>query len=198
MPALASLLLATAWAQPIPAPEVFLRNPDFDTDPVSASAPTNWRWYLSSGAGGELVWDGTVGSPTAGSGRVRNNRSGERRDFWGQCVRLAPGAFTLRAAVQSQLKPNASCELRIDVLNTADCPDGAGVLMTRKIVNTTNNAGFETLEISATAPLHSGAAWVSLAHVQTAAAQIDFSYCHFDHVEWQSPLTVFRSGFEPY
>lgn len=196
MQAIASLLLAAAWTQPLPAPETFLRNPEFDTDPVSASAPINWRWYLDSGTGGDVSWDAAVGSPAAGSGRVRNLRSGPRRDFWGQCVKLAPGAFTLRASVQPQLKPNASCELRIDVLNTADCPDGAGVLLTRKVANATNNAGFETLEIAAVAPLHSGAAWVSLAHTQTAAAAIDYSYCHFDHVEWQSPLHLFRGGFD--
>src|SRR6478735_6365012 len=99
MQVLASLLLAAAWMEPLPPPLAVLRNPDFDTDPVTAAAPTNWRWYLDSGTGGELVWDAGVGSPSAGSGRVRNFRSGAREDFWAQCVKLAPGPFTLRAAV---------------------------------------------------------------------------------------------------
>jgi hypothetical protein len=195
MQVLASLLLAAAWVEPLPPPLAVLRNPDFDTDPVTATAPTNWRWYLDSGTGGELVWDSSVGSPTAGSGRVRNFRSGAREDFWAQCVKLAPGPFTLRTAVSSQLKANASCELRIEVLNQADCNTSAGLLLTASAVNTTNNAGFETLEITRNAPLHSGAAWISLIHRQTSAAEPGYSYCHFDHVEWDSSL-LFSSSFE--
>jgi hypothetical protein len=195
MQVLASLLLAAAWMEPLPPPLAVLRNPDFDTDPVTATAPTNWRWYLDSGTGGELVWDSSVGSPTAGSGRVRNFRSGAREDFWAQCVKLAPGPFTLRTAVSSQLKANASCELRIEVLNQADCNTSAGLLLTASAVNTTNNAGFETLEITRNAPLHSGAAWISLIHRQTSAAEPGYSYCHFDHVEWDSSL-LFSSSFE--
>jgi hypothetical protein len=195
MQVLASLLLAAAWMEPLPPPLAVLRNPDFDTDPVTAVAPTNWRWYLDSGTGGELVWDAGVGSPSAGSGRVRNFRSGAREDFWAQCVKLAPGPFTLRAAVSSQLKANASCELRIEVLNQSDCNTSAGLLLTASAVNTTNNAGFETLEITRTAPLHSGAAWISLIHRQTTAAEPGYSYCHFDHVEWDSAL-LFSNSFE--
>lgn len=195
MQALASLLLAAAWMEPLPAPLATLRNPDFDTDPVTAPAPTNWRWYLDSGTGGELFWDAAVGSPAAGSGRVRNYRSGAREDFWGQCVKMAPGPFTLRAAVSSQLKANASCELRIEVLNKPDCNTTAGVLLTASVANTVNNAGFETLEIARTAPIHSGAAWVSLIHRQTTAAIPGYSYCHFDHVEWDSTL-LFSASFE--
>ena len=84
MQALASLLLAAAWMEPLPPPLATLRNPDFDTDPVTAPAPTNWRWYLDAGTGGELFWDAAVGSPTAGSGRVRNYRSGAREDREGR------------------------------------------------------------------------------------------------------------------
>lgn len=195
MQALASLLLAAAWMEPLPAPLATLRNPEFDTDPVTAPAPTNWRWYLDSGTGGELVWDPAVGSPMAGSGRVRNFRSGAREDFWGQCVKLAPGPFTLRVAVASQLKAEASCELRIEVLNKSDCNTSAGLLLTASVSNTLNNAGFETLEITRNAPLRSGAAWVSLIHRQTTAATPGYSYCHFDHVEWDSAL-LFSSSFE--
>ncbi|MBL8298039.1 MAG: hypothetical protein JNN30_06760 [Rhodanobacteraceae bacterium] len=195
MQALASLLLAAAWMEPLPPPLATLRNPDFDTDPVTAPAPTNWRWYLDSGAGGELYWDASVGSPTAGSGRVRNYRSGAREDFWAQCVKLAPGPFTLRAAVSSQLKADASCELRIQVLNRTDCNTSAGVLLAATAVNTLNNAGFETLEINRSAPPGSGAAWVSLIHRQTAAAIPGYSYCYFDHVEWDSAL-LFTDSFE--
>lgn len=195
MQALASLLLAAAWMEPLPPPLATLRNPDFDTDPVTAPAPTNWRWYLDSGTGGELFWDAAVGSPTVGSGRVRNYRSGAREDFWGQCVKMAPGPFTLRAAVSSQLKANASCELRIEVLNKPDCNTTAGLLLTASVANTVNNAGFETLEIARTAPIRSGAAWVSLIHRQTTAATPGYSYCHFDHVEWDSTL-LFSASFE--
>ncbi|HSX62482.1 MAG TPA: hypothetical protein VLF18_20035 [Tahibacter sp.] len=195
MQALASLLLAAAWMEPLPPPLATLRNPEFDTDPVTAPAPTNWRWYLDSGTGGELVWDAAVGSPTAGSGRVRNFRSGAREDFWGQCVKLAPGPFTLRAAVSSQLKDSASCELRIEVLNKTDCNATAGLLLTASVANTANNAGFETLQITRNAPPGSGAAWVSLIHRQTTAAIPGYSYCHFDHVEWDSPL-LFTDSFE--
>jgi hypothetical protein len=195
MHAIASLLLAAAWMEPLPPPLATLRNPDFDTDPVTAPAPTNWRWYLDSGTGGELVWDAAVGSPTAGSGRVRNYRSGAREDFWGQCVKLAPGPFTLRAAVASQLKANASCELRIEVLNKVDCNTSAGLLLTATAVNTLNDGTFETLQITRNAPATSGAAWVSLIHRQTTAAIPGYSYCHFDHVEWDSAL-LFSDSFE--
>lgn len=195
MQMLAGLLLAAAWMEPLPAPVAYLRNADFDTDPVSAPAPTNWRWYLDGGSGGELVWDSSVGSPAAGSGRVRNFRSGAREDFWAQCVRLAPGPFTLRAAVASQLKAQAACELRIEVLNQPDCNTTAGLLLSASVANTTNDAGFETLQIARTAPAHSGAAWVSLIHRQGVGAEPGYSYCHFDHVEWSSSL-LFADPFE--
>lgn len=200
MQALTSLLLAAAWMEPMPPPLTVLRNPDFDTDPAAAvsPAPTNWRWFLDDGAGGELVWDGTTGAPAAGSGRVRNNRGNLRADFWGQCLKVAPGPFTLRAAVASQLKPNASCELRVEINDRADCsttPPGATNLLTRSVAATTNNAGFETVQISAVAPLGSASAWVLLAHRQTSAATPGYSYCHFDHVEWAGSV-IFSGGFE--
>jgi hypothetical protein len=197
MQTLAALLLATAWMEPLPAPLATLRNPEFDTDPVIATAPTNWRWYLDDGAGGELVWDGSTGSPALGSGRVRNQRSGVREDFWGQCVKIAPGPFTLRAAVASQLKPNAWCELRVEVLDTPNCStaSGAHTLLSATVAAVTNNAGFETVQVARNAPAGSGSAWISLIHRQSAAATPGASYCHFDHVEWQSSI-VFVSSFD--
>jgi len=200
MQALAGLLLAAAWMEPMPPPLTVLRNPEFDTDPGAAisPAPTNWRWYLDNGAGGQVQWDAAVGSPVAGSGQVGNLRGNIRADFWGQCLKVSPGPFILRAAVSPQLKPNASCELRIEINDRADCsttPPGVTNVLTRTAVATTNNLGFETVQISANAPLDSASAWVLLVHRQTSAATAGHSYCHFDHVEWQGSV-IFAGGFD--
>jgi len=189
MPVVTSLFLAVGLAGPLPPPADHLLNPDFDT------AMTDWRYYVDRGAGGRLAWDGTRGSPALGSARVGNIFHGDRYDQWGQCVKLAPGTFTLRAQVASQLATGNRCELRIAVLDQADCNTTAVPLRDLRAFNTLNDGTFEAISIADTAPPTAGAAWVFLSHVRVAAAAHGDSYCWFDHLELSGD-PLFGAGFE--
>ncbi|MDC8014751.1 hypothetical protein [Tahibacter soli] len=189
MPVVTPLFLALGLAGPLPPPADHLLNPDFDT------GMSDWRYYLDRGAGGKLEWDATRGSPAVGSARAGNIFHGDRYDAWGQCVKLAPGAFTLRAQVAAQVAAGNRCELRIAVLNQPDCNTTAVPLRDLKAYNTLNDGTFEAVTISDTAPGQAGAAWVFLGHIRVDAAAYGDSYCNFDHVELTGNA-VFRSGFD--
>lgn len=184
-----SLLLALGLAGPLPPPADHLLNPDFD------AGMTSWRYYLDSGAGGRLDWDAALGSPAVGSARVGNIYHGERYDHWGQCVKLAPGTFTLRAQVAAQVKTGNRCELRIAALNAADCNTSALPVRDVAAYNTRSDGTFESIAVTDVAPGTVGAAWVFLGHERARNADIGDSYCWFDHVELVGD-PVFQGRFE--
>lgn len=190
MPILPSLLLALTLGDALPPPADHVLNPDFD------AGTGDWRYYLDRGAGGRLQWDATRGAPAPGSARVGNVFRGDRYDTWGQCVRVAPGAFTLRAAVGAQVVAGNRCELRIAVLDQPDCNTQAIPLRDLKAYNTRNDGVFETVTIADTVPPGAGAAWVFLGHVRAASATPGDSYCNYDHVELGGD-PVFAASFEP-
>ena len=189
MTVVASLLLALGLADPFPPPADHVLNPDFDT------GMGDWRYYLDRGAGGRLEWDAVRGAPAAGSARAGNIFHGDRYDHWGQCVKLAPGAFTLSAQVASQLAAGNRCELRIAVMNAPDCNTSALPVRDVTATNTLNDGTFEIVTIADVAPASAGAAWVFLSHRRVAAAPHGDSWCNYDHVELVGNA-VFRSGFD--
>lgn len=189
MPVLPSLLLALALGDALPPPFPTVSNGEFD------ASTADWRYYVDSGAGGRLSWDATQGAPTPGSARVGNIFHGARYDSWGQCVKLAPGPFTLTASVASQLLAGNRCELRIAVLRSADCNTSAVPALDVTAYNVANDGAFEPVSIARTAPATAGAAWIFLSHVRAATAAHGDSWCNFDHVKLVGEA-VFASGFD--
>lgn len=196
-----NLLLALAGADFVPAPADHVLNPDFDTDPVptepyegdTGPEPSHWRWYLSYG--GSVNWDTTRGDPAPGSVRVANLYSGVRYDAVAQCVTLSPGPLTLTVRVAALVKAGAACEVRVAVVDQADCSVSAHVLRDLRARNTRNDGTFETVAIGGVAPAGAGAMAIYLAHVNDATAHVGYSDCWYDHVTFAGEA-MFKAGFE--
>lgn len=113
----AALALAAAWAGGAPA-QTLLASENFDED-VSG-------WAAAGAPGGQVVWDGSVGSPAPGSLALvapPGGESGQNFKAVGQCRDVRPAqAYTVQARLRAGLDPRrGSCFATPVFYDAADC-----------------------------------------------------------------------------